>query len=328
MNRRKSDTDYAYAVARVRANELSLLSEADMEQLIDADSYEDAMRKLSDSGWGDLDESGDYATYLENYFAKTWDLLDEVLEGDTSSLNMLLIPNDMQNLKAALKGLILQGDTQGSYTKSTVYDTDELVAAVKDKRFSDLPDFMQEPAQKAYDVLVSTANGQQIDAIIDKATLEQMLKLAKETKSSTMTALAERKCACADIKIALRCANTKKTGEFLRNSLAECDSLSVDRLCEAAAEGQEAILDYLGETEYAEGADKYRESTSAFEKWCDDILMDCVYEARYTALGIDPIVAYYIARDAEIKSARIILSAKKNGLSNDIIRERVRTLYV
>ncbi|MBQ1545725.1 MAG: V-type ATPase subunit [Clostridia bacterium] len=56
--------------------------------------------------------------------------------------------------------------------------------------------------------------------------------------------------------------------------------------------------------------------------------MECVNQARYTAFGIDPVVAYYIARDAEIKSARIILSAKKNGLSNDVIRERVRTLYV
>ena len=49
---KKQDTDYAYAVARVRSNELSLLTEADTEQLIEAESYDEAMQKLADSGWG------------------------------------------------------------------------------------------------------------------------------------------------------------------------------------------------------------------------------------------------------------------------------------
>ena len=92
--------------------------------------------------------------------------------------------------------------------------------------------------------------------------------------------------------------------------------------------GADAVLSYLENTDYKQGAEEFRESTSKFEKWCDDLLMDCVSEARYTPFGVEPIVAYYVARDAEVKTARIILSAKKNHLSKDLIRERVRTLYV
>lgn len=327
MSRKKRDIDYAYAVARVRANELTLLSEADMEQLIEADSYSSAMQKLSDAGWGDLDGVKDYAEYLENYFAGTWQLISEVLT-DVHELDMLLIPNDMQNLKAALKSLVINDEVKEVFTQSTVYDAESLISAVLEKRFEDLPDFMQQPAKEAYEVLTSTANGQKADAIIDKATLERMVKLGAESGSKTLQELAERKCATADIKIALRCANTHKPVDFIKSSLAECSTINADHLCELALQGEEEILDYLAGTAYAEGAAKYRESTSAFEKWCDDILMECVNQARYTAFGIDPVVAYYIARDAEIKSARIILSAKKNGLSNDVIRERVRTLYV
>ena len=88
------------------------------------------------------------------------------------------------------------------------------------------------------------------------------------------------------------------------------------------------MLKYLEESSYKEAGAKFKESTSAFEKWCDDILMECVKEARYTAFGIDPIIAYYVARDAEIKTVRIILSAKINNLPADVIRERVRALYV
>lgn len=63
MNRRR-DTDYAYAVARVRANELTLLTEADVDQLIEADSYEAAKQILSDKGWGEWEDGMDYPAYI------------------------------------------------------------------------------------------------------------------------------------------------------------------------------------------------------------------------------------------------------------------------
>ena len=39
----KREIDYAYAVARVRANELKLLSESDIDQLIAAEDYKATM---------------------------------------------------------------------------------------------------------------------------------------------------------------------------------------------------------------------------------------------------------------------------------------------
>lgn len=325
--KKKRDTDYAYAVARVRYHELSLLSEADMEQLIDAKSYEDAMQKLADLGWGGVSKDTDYAGYLEDYFATHWAFLEEILD-DIHELDPLLIQNDMQNLKAALKSLVIQTPVDGIYSKSTVYDTEQIVEAVKHKEWAELPDFMQEPAKEAYGVLTTTGNGQLADAIVDRATLGRIQYLGKASGSSVLANIAERKTATANMKVALRCARTGKSRDFIERSLADCATLDLPRLIEAALTGQEAVLSYLEKTEYKEGAEHFRESTSQFEKWCDDLLMECVSEAKYTPFGVEPIVAYYVARDAEVKSARIILSAKKNNVSADMIRERVRTLYV
>ena len=321
------DVEYAYAVARVRANELNLLSESDVEQLIAAEDYESVMRRLSEAGWGDVDSNTDYAEYLENYFAKTWDLLVEVMD-DIHELDLLLIRNDMQNLKAALKSIVSQHDAKGLYVKSTVYDSFALLNSVQNRDFKELPDFMQAPAMEAYDILTSTGNGQLADAVIDKATLDRILYLGKKSDSPVLAELAERMCATANIKTALRCAKTLKEKDFIERSLCECDTISKSKLVETALEGEEAVLKYLADTDYSVGADMFKKSTSAFEKWCDDILMECVSKAKYTAFGIDPIVAYYVARDAEIKTVRIILSAKINNLPADVIRERVRTLYV
>ena len=324
MNR---ELEYTYAVARVRANEQTLLSAADIEQLITAGDYKVTMQKLSDAGWGEIKDIYDYASYIDNYFAKTWNFLVEIMS-DIHELDLLLVKNDMQNLKAALKQIVSQHDAKDLYVQSTVYDTETILKAVEERRWNDLPDFMQEPAKEAYEVLTETANGQLADAIIDKATLERIKFLGVESGSPVLAELAERMCATANIKTALRCANTGKSKDFVTRSLCNCDTISKDKLIETSLEGVDSVLKYLEESSYKEAGAKFKESTSAFEKWCDDILMECVKEARYTAFGIDPIIAYYVARDAEIKTVRIILSAKINNLPADVIRERVRALYV
>ncbi len=47
-----------------------------------------------------------------------------------------------------------------------------------------------------------------------------------------------------------------------------------------------------------------------------------------TVFGISPLAAYYVANEIEIKCLRIILSAKLSEASSEVIRERMRELYV
>ena len=56
--------------------------------------------------------------------------------------------------------------------------------------------------------------------------------------------------------------------------------------------------------------------------------MSHIEKAKYKSFGIEPLIAFYIAKDAEIKNVRIILSCKHNELPPQTIRERVRKLYV
>ena len=134
--------------------------------------------------------------------------------------------------------------------------------------------------------------------------------------------------ACADIKIAVRASRTGKSREFLERALAPCDSLDIRRLTEAALEGGEAVEHYLYTTEYHEGAAEMKQSLSAFERWCDNLMIQRIRPQLYNAFGIGPLAAYILARESEIKSVRIVLSGKKNHLPDQSIRERVRETYV
>jgi len=69
-------------------------------------------------------------------------------------------------------------------------------------------------------------------------------------------------------------------------------------------------------------------SLSSFERWCEDLLIRKIRPQKYNSFTIDPLAAYLIARDNEIKTVRIILLGKLNQLPEDIIRERLREMYV
>lgn len=187
---------------------------------------------------------------------------------------------------------------------------------------------MQHVAADAYETLLHTRDGQLCDVMIDRATLDAVYAAGKASKAQIIRDYAESTVAVADIKIAVRSQKTAKSIDFMKRAMAECDSVSVDQLSKAALSGKEALRDYLMGTAYAEGAQALLESPSAFERWCDNRIIQTISPQKYNAFTIGPVIAYVIARQNEIKTVRIILSGKLNDLPDDSIRERVREMYV
>ena len=67
---------------------------------------------------------------------------------------------------------------------------------------------------------------------------------------------------------------------------------------------------------------------SGLEKLLEDYLMETVRKAKLITMGVEPFIAWLFAKEAEIRNVRIIMTGKINGLSNDLIRERLRLVYV
>ena len=99
-------------------------------------------------------------------------------------------------------------------------------------------------------------------------------------------------------------------------------------LADAAAAGTDAVVAYLDHTVYADAIDELNESVASFERWCDNRMIETIKPQIHNPFGIGPIAAYILARDNEIKTVRIILAAKRNGLPEEMLRERVREMYV
>ena len=81
-------------------------------------------------------------------------------------------------------------------------------------------------------------------------------------------------------------------------------------------------------TEYAQAAEALRKSPAAFEKWCDDLIIEEIRPQKYNPFTLGPLAAYILARRNEIKCVRMILTGRQNELPDNVIRERLREMYV
>ncbi|MCI8359742.1 MAG: V-type ATPase subunit [Clostridiales bacterium] len=312
-----SEQAYTYAVSRIRSKELTLLDGAFYERLITSPSVEDCHRQLEERGWGSLSEERE----------KTWQLLQELV-GDADDWNVFLLPQDYHNLKAAVKQVCTQSGGESVYLPAGRVDPDLIRDAVQRQEFSLLPEPMREPAQRAYEALLHTRDGQLCDTLVDRAALDAILQAGNASQSAFIQQYAEWTVATADIKIALRAYHTHKPDSFYEEALAPCQSLDTTRLAEAARRGIDALAEYLALTDYAEAVDAIRQSVAAFDRWCARRMAELVAAQRHNPFTIAPLAAYWLAREQELQIVRMILSGKAHAMPQDAIREKVRELYV
>ena len=318
---------YTYAVARIRALEVALFSNATIDQLIACSDYDQCLQFLSEKGWGDSDTPAQAEAILTREEEKIWEVVKD-LHVDMDKFDVLSYPKLFHNLKAAIKDVCTGEQDRHIYYDDVSIPGGAMLEIVREKEFGKLPPHMQHAAEEAYEAMLHTRDGQLCDVIIDRAALDAVYAAGKAAKDEIIRDYAESTVAVADIKIAVRSQKTAKSLEFMTRAMAECDSVNAAQLSKAALNGMDAIREYLMGTAYAEGAEALAQSPSAFERWCDNRIIQTISPQKYRAFTIGPVIAYVIARQNEIKTVRIILSGKLNDLPEESIRERVREMYV
>lgn len=317
--------DYAYCVARLRANEAFMLNKAFMMKLCESGSLDRALSLLSEEGW--IKKKGTVKEIISLKNRELWSLLNESVP-DKRELDVFCVLNDFFNIKAAVKCLFSGAQPTDYYLYPTSVDLQELTERIKLHDFSSLKIRGADRAESAYNTALITENGQSAEIIIDRGAVDCLREYARVKKSALANEICGFLCDTANIKIALRINLLGKGKDFAQAALGDCFHLDRKRLLELASGEREELYAYLSSTEYAEGAALYRKGMSLYEKWCDDRVIEKVSGAKYTAFGFDPVCAFYYGKQSEIKSVSMILSALQSGVCADEIKERVRLNYV
>ena len=159
----------AYAVGRVRTLAKKPLAGAQLERLLAASSYQEALHILSEMGWTDLEDKGVEAVSV-SLLEKTCKLIRDI-SPEPELTNSFMLRHDAQNLKALFKARILDVSPEALSNCGTL-PVSLLSHAVAERAYARLP----KPFARAMDELekltAMRVNPMMIDVRIDQALFE------------------------------------------------------------------------------------------------------------------------------------------------------------
>ncbi len=308
-----------YAVTRVRAREKGCLSAAFLESMLAAGSEAEARRLLQDKGW----PGGDTETMLHAAERELIAFLREILPGETDLLAPVTLRADYHNLKAALKESLRESAVSLDVPGGEV-PYEKLRAALMREDFSSLPEALAAPAQKALALLRETHDGRRSDAIVDRAYMERLWELCQK-RDEVCRAYAEAELLKGCVKTAVRAVRMGCDAGFLEEALPECGPIGKDELILAARRGEEGVSELLEKRGWRPES---LSSLAAFECAADSRLIRSLRQTRTAIEGTAPVFAFYLARQSEIRTVRILLTGLRVSADPALLRERIRESYV
>ena len=319
---------YEFSIGSVRAKENALFSKTDLEQLLGCKTTAELCQTLSDKGYGTVCA---FDEMTKRHMDGVWEYLRRIAP-DFGVFAPFLIQNDAHNFKVVLKGTMSARDyyTALLLTPCTV-EHKLMIDAVEHRIMKELPDWLQEPAAMAYDLLAHTGDARAADAVLDKAVMLEMLRQSEGFRSKFLKEYFRTEVFYHNIKIALRGARTGADRHYYKSAMPRFEGFDRDKIVQAALKGHDALVDMLSKlSDYGckQAMEQYKSSPSAFEKFVDDRLMMLAKEScKRTSEGAEPLLGYYLGEEAQNKVLHIIYSGVKTGADTEIIRERLREIY-
>ena len=106
---------FASQVAQIRAKESKLLSDNDLQKLMQCEPYEDCLRLLRDRGWGSGDDLT-AETLLRTERENLWKAMRGMCnEQEMHTFDIFRFPKDYHNFKAAIKEAYVQKEVPNIY---------------------------------------------------------------------------------------------------------------------------------------------------------------------------------------------------------------------
>ena len=327
----KKKEAYLSLSAMLRAREPKLLNADRAGRMLDAASFEEAAKLLTDCGYADLSQAG--AGEIEAALTQRRNqILDELeqLSPERAIVDLFRIKYDVHNAKVLLKSEAMGVDGTALYSRSGRFAPEKLQELYHEERYSELPESFGKALAEAKSILARTANPQLADFVLDRAMFEEMLAAAKATDCPFLTGYVRLLIDCSNLKSLVRTGRMHKDADFLREVLLPGGNVDEDRL-QAAGDG-EGLTALFAHSPLEQAAARGAEALSggsltAFERACDNAVNTYLRAAKLVSYGPEAVAAYLAAVEGEITAVRMILTGKLASIAPETIRERLRDLY-
>lgn len=329
--------DFTQAVARLRVLEGRLLNKVRIERMIDSDGAEEALKILQETEYGSLmgtiRRPEDFDFILKDELKRVFSLMYSITP-HKSIIDIMSLKYDYHNLKVLIKGKALNKDLSDILVEVGTIKVDSLKLIFTTEKFKELPKTMMEATIETIKKFEERKDPQVIDIILDKFLFKDMLLRAEETKIDYLIDYVKKNIDFINIKTFVRVKEMSKDAKFFNEVFIRGGNISEDIFIKNFNDTIEAFGHRIPNVPYKDvikkGLSDYSAlgKLSSFEKDSEDFLMKEARASKYVHFGPEPLIAYLIAKETEIKVIRIVMVGKINGVSPDAIRERLRDVYV
>lgn len=328
---------FTHAISRIRVLETKLLDKAKLDRMIDSSSAEDALKILGETEYSNymsnIRRPEDYEELLGGELIRLYQLMYS-LSPVKELIDIMSIKYDYHNLKVMIKGKILNKDLSHLLVPVGLVNPNKLKQIFDGENFKELTDYMIQGIEKVNKSFEEDGDPQKIDIVLDSFMYKEMLYRANEIGDKFLSDYFKMIIDLTNIKTLLRVKKQNKGRRFMEEVLIEGGAILKKDLISYENESIDSIANKLSYTSYEKilrlGLENYgtNGNMSYFEKLTDNYIMDYIKKAKYVSFGIEPLLGYIMAKENEIKTVRIIMVGKLNNVAPEVIRERLRDVYV
>lgn len=319
---------YGFAVGQIRAMETRMLTRAALLDLANAENLDAAMELLSGTDYAlPADGRGpaeveqmlrDRRTEVRRRFASLMEdpLLVELLEAR----------DDFANLRLAIRRLVTERPIGADYSPDGSIPAEKFEEVLQAEDYGRFPEHLQEAVESAVLGFYEGKDIRRIDYELDKAQALYKLRRARELNCEFLCSLFRIQIDLINLRMTLR---FKAAGRDDRNLFLPGGFVPIDRFIHALEVGYEAVPPLFFATPYfelVEGGIAYWMANQSFlrlERLCEEHIMGYLRQTEALAAGWQPIVAYLLLMEQEIRTVRMVLTAKQNGMDIRLILDRL-----
>lgn len=307
-----------------------LLNNEKAERMLDAPSFEDAAKLLTDCGYPDMSQMN--ASEVEECLAEHRDAIFTELgkySPDARLVDVFKLKYDYHNAKTIIKAEAMNTDAKRLLSDSGRIPGKKLLELYNEEKRLEMPEKLADALEEAKSLLARTGNPQLADFVLDKAYFDEIKADAAALESPFLKGYAEVLIDSTNLKSAVRSLRMGKNPDFIRDVLIPGGNIGVDRIANVsdkdslAALYAHSVLESAGALggEALDGG-----SMTQFELACDNAVNSYLKGAKLICYGCEPILSYMAAVESEITAIRMILTGRLAGIAPQVIRERMRDL--
>jgi len=323
----EDDWRYIYATAEIRAIEDKLLGQPFFAELAGAKNIKDALDMLSGTDYAVSAGANEQETEqtLSRRRSEARKLFERLIDNE-KIVEFFQAPIDFANMRLAIRRLVLEKPLGDHYCDLGGISVEQFEAAFRDEDYGGLPEHLQEGIEAGVLGYYKNKNVRDIDFAVDKVEADFLLSDAMAVGGVFLEEMFRIQIDLLNIKTMMR---MKYSDSQQRNMFFDDGYIEPSRLAQCLEAGYDTIVQNFYTTPYqyvvetgAAGLQK-ENSFIKLEAACDAHFIGFLKTTRYITAGTQPIIAYLLLKEQEIRMVRMVLACKKSQMEPKVILNRL-----